>query len=115
MYVKLNLIIYQFYADPHTVFTDDYADIVETYFDGTHDSEDVFKNLNISITNLLNDSFLKNQVMNPKSLFIRALKKNDVYNWKPKAPIHLYHASSDTEVPFANSQAAYNYMLKHKA
>lgn len=107
--------VYQFYADPSQLFTDDYADMIEPEFDGSHPSTEVFNTLNVPLAKVFNDHFLKEDVGNPKSLFIKQIAKNDVYKWTPKTPLHLYHAASDTEVPFANSQAAFNYMTSKKA
>lgn len=35
---------------------------------------------------------------------------NDIYNWKPRAPLALFHGTADDYVPFFNSQDAYNAM-----
>jgi len=39
-----------------------------------------------------------------------ALRDNDLYAWKPQAPMRLYHCGGDQDVPFANSQVATNVM-----
>jgi predicted esterase len=44
-----------------------------------------------------------------------ALRRNDVYNWTPLAPMRLYHGSSDKDVLYANSQMAYNALVKNGA
>ena len=38
--------------------------------------------------------------------FIAALKANDVYDWKPKAPVMLFHSEGDDFVPFLNATIA---------
>jgi len=40
-----------------------------------------------------------------------ALRDNDVYAWKPRAPIRLYHCGGDQDVPIANSHVATNAMV----
>jgi dipeptidyl aminopeptidase/acylaminoacyl peptidase len=35
-----------------------------------------------------------------------ALKSNDVYNWKPSAPVKLYQGDKDIQVPTFNSTLA---------
>jgi pimeloyl-ACP methyl ester carboxylesterase len=35
-----------------------------------------------------------------------ALKENNVYDWKPKAPVTLFHAPGDDIVPFLNAEIA---------
>lgn len=42
--------------------------------------------------------------------FLNALKDNDIYNWKPKAPMRMYHGNIDNFVPFFNSQNALDAM-----
>lgn len=37
---------------------------------------------------------------------IGAFRENNVYDWKPKAPVLLIHARSDDQIPFANSEVA---------
>ncbi len=41
----------------------------------------------------------------------QALRDNDLYRWKPVAPIRLYHCSGDQDVLPANSQVAYNSFM----
>ena len=38
----------------------------------------------------------------------QALRDNDLYRWKPAAPMRLYHCSGDQDVLPANSQVAYD-------
>ncbi|HLH53614.1 MAG TPA: lipase family protein [Verrucomicrobiae bacterium] len=35
-----------------------------------------------------------------------ALEENDLYRWRPKSPLRLYHCAADQDVIFANSQVA---------
>ena len=39
-----------------------------------------------------------------------AFRDNDIYDWKPKAPLALFHGTADDYVPFFNSQDAYDAM-----
>lgn len=40
--------------------------------------------------------------------FRLALRDNDLYRWKPRAPLQMYHCHGDQDVIFANSQVALN-------
>lgn len=42
----------------------------------------------------------------PQSAIPRALAENDVYDWKPRAPMRLYYASGDQTVPPRNTLTA---------
>ena len=44
-----------------------------------------------------------------------ALADNDIYDWKPTAPLALFHGTADDYVPFFNSQDAYDAMQKRGA
>jgi hypothetical protein len=44
----------------------------------------------------------------PGSPLYQALRDNDLYRWKPVAPMRLYHCSGDQDVLPANSQVAYS-------
>jgi len=44
-----------------------------------------------------------------------ALADNDIYDWKPTAPLALFHGTADDYVPFFNSQDAYDAMRKRGA
>jgi dienelactone hydrolase len=44
-----------------------------------------------------------------------AVEDNDVFDWKPKTSIRLYHGDKDDYVPFFNSQTAFDAMKKRGA
>ena len=44
-----------------------------------------------------------------------ALADNDIYDWKPTAPLALFHGTADDYVPFFNSQDAYDAMQQRGA
>lgn len=44
-----------------------------------------------------------------------ALADNNLYDWKPQAPMHLVHCGGDVTVPIANSEKAYEYMVRNGA
>jgi hypothetical protein len=46
----------------------------------------------------------------PDHPFRVALRDNDLHNWKPSAPMRLYHCGGDQDVLIANSQVAFNTM-----
>ncbi len=51
---------------------------------------------------------LLEELSNPESSAFKVLQENDLVNWQPNAPLHLYHNPSDDMVPFRNSEIAYN-------
>lgn len=55
-------------------------------------------------------------VLNDSDAALRAaLADNDIYDWKPTAPLALFHGTADDYVPFFNSQDAYDAMQQRGA
>jgi len=53
----------------------------------------------------------RQQVLNDTDAALTAsLRDNDIYDWKPKAPVALFHGTADDYVPYFNSQDAYAAM-----
>ncbi|MGN6618516.1 MAG: lipase family protein [Ilyomonas sp.] len=66
--------------------------------------------INASLNTILNPTFVAGINSGTDVAFINALKDNDVYDWKPIAPLQLYHGTNDIVIPFFNSQDAYTAM-----
>ena len=66
--------------------------------------------INQSFDTILNDSFKKDLNDGKDKDFIAAIADNNVYNWKPKAPLQLYHGDKDNLVFYFNSVKAYDTM-----
>lgn len=64
----------------------------------------------VSFDTILNDSFKKELNDGTNKSFIDAIGDNDVYNWKPKTPLRLFHGDDDELVFYFNSEKAYNTM-----
>lgn len=47
--------------------------------------------------------------------FINAFRDNDVHDWRPQAPVRLYHGTADTTVPIFHSRDALNAMRSRGA
>jgi pimeloyl-ACP methyl ester carboxylesterase len=60
-------------------------------------------------------SFRQAVLNNSDAAFGKALADNDNYDWKPTAPLALFHGTADDYVPFFNSQDAYDAMQKQGA
>lgn len=71
--------------------------------------------INTNITNTFTDAFKKAVNDGTETGFLNAVKDNDVYDWKPKTPLWLYHGTADDLVPFFNSQSAAEAMAARGA
>ncbi|MCS7019056.1 MAG: alpha/beta fold hydrolase [Cytophagales bacterium] len=47
--------------------------------------------------------------------FINAFRDNDVHDWRPQAPVRLYHGTADTTVPIFHSRNALDAMRRRGA
>ncbi|UPL49297.1 alpha/beta hydrolase family protein [Hymenobacter sublimis] len=59
---------------------------------------------------LFADSFKQAVLNNTDAPLTAAFRDNDLHDWRPKAPLALFHGTADDYVPFFNSQDAYNAM-----
>lgn len=59
---------------------------------------------------LFTSSFRQSVQNDSDPAFATALRDNDIYDWKPKAPLALFHGTADDYVPYFNSQDAYTAM-----
>ncbi|GGF05307.1 alpha/beta hydrolase family protein [Hymenobacter cavernae] len=59
---------------------------------------------------LFTDSFRSGVLQKTDAKMLAAFRDNDIYDWKPTAPLALFHGTADDYVPFFNSQDAYNAM-----
>ncbi|MFD2572829.1 alpha/beta hydrolase family protein [Spirosoma soli] len=72
-------------------------------------------NIPISFNEAITDAFRKGVNDGTDTQFINAVKDNDIYDWKPRTPTHLYHGNADQQVFYFNSVDAYNAMQKRGA
>lgn len=66
--------------------------------------------INVSINTAFSDGF-KNGINSGSDVaFLTGVRDNNVYDWKPKTPLQLYHGTADQQVFYRNSTDAYNAM-----
>jgi hypothetical protein len=56
---------------------------------------------------VLRPEYLAAFTADPDHALRHALRDNDVFRWTPRSPLRLYHCAGDQDVPFANSQVAF--------
>ncbi|UYZ61997.1 alpha/beta hydrolase family protein [Hymenobacter weizhouensis] len=59
---------------------------------------------------LFAESFRQGVLSGSDAGITAAFRANDLHDWKPRAPLALFHGTADDYVPFFNSQDAYNAM-----
>jgi hypothetical protein len=81
------------------------------WFDGYHSSgeiNDAMPEIPITIMKPEEVQFFEEDENHPLRV---ALQENDLWDWNPQAPIHMFHGEGDELVPFENSQMAYDQFL----
>lgn len=111
--------IYGMYDDIHSVLKSPYNTLLDNYFfEGTtHTLSEVSAILPESRipSDILKDEIVSDLLNNKNNVVKTALQDNDLYDWKPEFPIHLYHCGADKTVPVSNSEKAYNYFKEKGA
>ncbi|ARK09982.1 lipase family protein [Fibrella sp. ES10-3-2-2] len=62
--------------------------------------------INVSINQAFTDAFKAGLTSNTDATFLTAVRDNNVYDWKPKSPLQLYHGTADNQVFYRNSTDA---------
>jgi pimeloyl-ACP methyl ester carboxylesterase len=86
-----------------------YKTILPPLLDGQHSADEIDAKMPASPIQILEPSILQALQQDPNHWLRRALTQNDVYRWKPRAAMRLYHCDGDQDVPFANAQVAHDY------
>ncbi|MEI5102970.1 hypothetical protein RB200_36075 [Streptomyces sp. PmtG] len=95
--------MYGLYDTPSQAFRAPYDKKVETLFDGNHTGAEIAAALPRTSKELFTADFL-DKVRKPTGKLRRQLHALDTTcDWRPKAPVHLFHAKGDKDVSFANS------------
>jgi alpha-beta hydrolase superfamily lysophospholipase len=103
---------YDLYQNPSEVFAAPYDARVAGLFDGTHAAEAVSAGLPSSAAALLRPDFAVAVRADPNHPLRAALRANDVYDFRPLAPVRLFHGKADRNVPFANAEVAQRRMTE---
>jgi hypothetical protein len=114
MYISYLLVmfttVYDFVPGVPEIFQSPYDTQVVGLFDGTHGSAEIQAALPPSIAQLLRPEFIAAVQTDPDHPFRVAAWLNDTYDWRPAAPLRMYHSAGDTVVPVGNAEVALAWM-----
>jgi hypothetical protein len=68
-----------------------------------------------SFRSILKPAFITGLTSGSDSEFLEAIAENNVFDWKPDAPVSLYHGTADQFVPFLNSKTTFDAMTARNA
>jgi len=114
MYISYLLVmfttVYDFVPGVPEIFQSPYDAQVVGLFDGTHGSAEIQAALPPSIAQLLRPEFIAAVQTDPDHPFRVAAWLNDTYDWRPEAPLRMYHSAGDAVVPVGNAEVALAWM-----
>lgn len=97
-------------GDINQIYKSPYDTLIPKLFDGTSNIGEINKALPKVPSNMIKDSIVNLFLSDPDFPFMVAIKENEVFNWKPEAPVQICYCSSDEEVYYQNAIVAYNRM-----
>jgi acetyl esterase/lipase len=92
------------YATPSEAFLPPYDQTVETLFDNTHTTEEVFSGLPETLEELFTPDFLQ-RLREPSGALREALEQaSRVCAWDPQGQVTVFASSADADVPIENAR-----------
>ena len=102
--------IYHLFNSLSTVFTAPYDTQIPTLLSNAQSGAPFDPTVLPRPSLLLQPSFIAGLRSNPSFPTFTALQQNNVYDWKPIAPVRLIYSKGDTVVSYRNSQVAFDRM-----
>jgi dienelactone hydrolase len=107
--------LHHFYDSPNDAFLPPYADMVESLFDNDHPPEEVLGALPETLEELFTPVFLA-ELRNPSGALKAALARADeACSFESAAPVHLFAATGDLDVPISNAEYCLTELQRHQA
>lgn len=102
--------IYGWHSKLSDLISQPYVSSFDRYFGGTGDWSDVFSLHGVHPKSVIRPEALDLILNDPNSKIHASLKANNLYDWRPYAPINLYHGDKDINVPVGSSIIAHQTM-----
>ena len=98
-----------------SIFQAPYVNVVNTYFDGSHDIHAISMALTSDPAALFNAQFLTDFRGSGETTVKVVIAENNIYDWAPKSPTRFFHGVDDDIVPYANATTALSTMTANGA
>jgi len=85
-------------------FLEPYAGKMAGLLDGSKDQDQVNDALSDTLVNYFRPAFVEGMMNKTETEMLNAFQVNSVHDWKPEAPLRLYHSSGDEYIPIEDSQ-----------
>lgn len=107
--------VYQLVPDINKIFKSPYDTMLPPLFDGNYTMGHINKLLPAVPKDMMADEVVQAFLEDTGYVFRIALKQNDVYDWKPEAPVMLCYCKGDEQVNYKNSLTAKRTMKANGA
>ncbi|MGB1247408.1 MAG: alpha/beta hydrolase family protein [Chitinophagales bacterium] len=97
------------------IYNEPYDSLIPLYFEGNHGIGDINAMMPEIPADVIKEDFVNEFKSNPEFPFLVHLKENEVYDWKPEAPVQFCYCESDEEVFYQNTLVAYDKMKENGA
>lgn len=107
--------VYNVFDQLDDVILPKYIPVVKKMLEGETSLRQINRQLPGIPRHMLTQAFIDGFRDNPDHPLRIALEKNDIHNWKPEAPMRLYHCEEDDQVSFKNAEMALRAYQNHGA
>ncbi len=92
-----------------------YSTTIPPLFDGMHSGGEINAASAEAPRDMLSATLLATYGVDEFAPVNLVLRDNDLYRWTPQTRMNLYHCTADDQVPFSNSQVAYDSFIANGA
>lgn len=99
---------YDLYDSPSDFFLEPYATDLPPLFDGYNGGGAINNKMPDVPKQIIKPEILEDFATNSDHPFRKALKDNDLYDWKPEMPMRIYACDADEQVDYRNAERAFD-------
>lgn len=96
-----------------SIYKHPYDTVVEYFYTGEYEMGDINEHLPAVPKEMIKDEWVEAFTKDTTFKLHDALKENDVYDWKPEAPMQICYCEADEQVTYKNAIVAYNAMKEN--
>ena len=104
--------IYNLFDDITEVLLAPYNQYLFGMYSGSFSMYQINQTLPENPIEIFQDEYYEDFLTDPNHPFNLALIDNDVYNFIPQSPMKLLHCNGDDNIPYENSEIAYNFFVE---
>ncbi len=104
--------IYNLFDDITEVLLPPYNQYLFGMYSGSFSMYEINQTLPENPIEIFQDEYYEDFLTDPNHPFNLALIDNDVYNFIPQSPMKLLHCNGDDNIPYENSEIAYNFFVE---